>query len=100
MRTEKGTRKINDWEKAPGSVITCQKCGKMLQRSLQTDSVIICPRCGRPNYTYSENNITVQFPAVLLDSDNSRTNIMTAITALRKLWTSPIKGFVPGDEPD
>ena len=40
MRTEKGTRKINDWEKALGSVITCQKCGKMLQRSLQTDSVI------------------------------------------------------------
>ena len=57
MRTAKGTRNDHDWEKAPGKSVTCPVCGKMLQKSSQTNSVIYCPRCGYPSYTYLEDNI-------------------------------------------
>ncbi len=93
MSTVKGTKKNNDWEKAPGNVIVCQKCGKTLQKSIRTDSVIYCPRCGHANYSYLEDNISVQFPAVLLEADNSRKYIRTAIMALRELKRAPVKEY-------
>ena len=93
MRMTKGTRKINDWDKAPGSMITCQKCGKILQKSLQTNSVIYCPRCGFENYTYLENNMKMQFPAKLLDAENASEYIKAAVTAMQQLRSSPIREY-------
>lgn len=100
MRTVKGTRKVNEWEKAPGSYITCQKCGKILQKSLQTNSVIYCPRCGNENFVYLENSIKMQFPARLLEADNSTEYVKAAVIALRKLRTAPVKEFIPGMDPE
>ena len=93
MRTAKGIRKSNDWEKAPGSFISCQKCGKVLQKSLQTNSIIYCPRCGFENYTYLENNMKIQFPARLLDAENAAEHIKAAVTAMQKLRVSPIREY-------
>lgn len=42
-----------------GTAITCIKCGKLIQRSYQTDSTIICPYCGNPFYTYSRRGVVV-----------------------------------------
>jgi len=101
MRAAKETKKINDWEKAPGSAVTCHKCGKMLQRSLQTNSVIYCPRCGFENYTYLEGNMKVQFPARLLEAENAAEYLNTMVTAMQMLRRSPIReyGLLPEDDP-
>jgi len=93
MRTAKGTRKINDWEKAPGKTITCPECGKILQKSSQTNSVIYCPRCGYPSFTYLEDTIRIQCPARLLEAESAGDYIKTAITALQKLRSAPIRDY-------
>ena len=101
MRTVKETRKHSDWEKAPGNAITCHQCGKMLQKSLQTNSVIYCPRCGFENYTYLEGNMKVQFSARLLEAENAGEYIKMMITAMQKLRRSPIReyDYIPEDDP-
>lgn len=101
MRTAKGTRKINDWEKTPGKSITCPSCGKMLQKSTQTNSVIYCPRCSYPSFTFLEDNVMIQCSAGLLEADSAGEYIKAAITALRKLRRSPIREFeyIPEDDP-
>ena len=101
MRAGKGTRKITDWEKAPGKPITCPSCGRMLQKSTRTNSIIYCPRCSYPSFTYLENNILIQCPARLLEADNAEEYIMAAVESMQKLGRSPIRDYdyIPEDEP-
>ena len=101
MRTVKGTGKINAWENAPGKPITCPSCGKMLQRSTRTSSVIYCPRCSYPSFTYLDENIMIQCPARLLEADSAEEYIRAAVEAMQKLRRSPIRDYdyIPEDEP-
>lgn len=100
MRTAKGTRKISDWEKAPGKAISCPSCGKMLQKSTQTNSIIYCPRCSYPSFTFLEDNVMIQCSAGLLEADSAEKYIKTAIGAMQKLRRSPIReyDYIPEDD--
>ena len=40
-----------------GMAITCIRCGKVMQRSYQTDSKFICPYCGCGFYSYSREGV-------------------------------------------
>ena len=93
MRAGKGTGKIPVREEATGGMITCDKCGKTLQKSARTDSTIICPRCGYNNYVYLEDMIKIQFPAGLLKADHAYEYVSCAVTALRKLRRSPVREY-------
>lgn len=101
MRATKGTRKINDWEKAPGKPITCPSCGKMLQKSTRTNSVIYCPRCSYPSYTFLEDNVMIQCSARLLEAENAEDYIKAAVGAMQMLRQSPIREyeFILEDDP-
>lgn len=93
MRTAKVTRNSNDWEKAPGKSVTCPACGKMLQKSSQTNSVIYCPRCSYPSYTYLEDNVKIQCSARLLEAEDAMDYLKEAITALHKLRVAPVREY-------
>lgn len=101
MRTVKGTRKTTDWENAPGKPITCPSCGRMLQKSTRTNSIIYCPRCSYPSFTYLEDNILIQCPARLLEADNAEEYITAAVESMQKLTQSPIRdyGYISEDDP-
>lgn len=101
MRATKVTRKVNDWEKAPGNMITCPKCGKILQKSMQTNSIICCPRCGYENYTWQEGSMKMQCSASLLEAENAGDYLRTIVRAMQMLRQSPVReyDFIPEDDP-
>ena len=90
MSTAKGTGKAVEWDKIPGNPITCQHCGKILQKSLQTSSIIYCPRCGYQSYTFLKDNIEIQMPARLLEAENADECVKKAITYMMKLRSAPV----------
>ena len=101
MRTTKGTRKINVLENAPGRPITCPSCGKMLQKSTRTNSIMYCPRCAYPSFTFLEDNVMIQCSARLLEAECAEDYIKAAIIAMQKLRQSPIREyeFILEDDP-
>ena len=52
----------------PGYCVTCPKCGKVHQKSMATDSIIICTRCGYEYYVYLKNGVSIEMAASKLDS--------------------------------
>ena len=101
MRTTRVTRKNNDWENAPGRPITCPCCGKILQKSTRTNSIIYCPRCSYASFTFREDNVMIQCPARLLGAEKAEEHIKTAVGAMRMLQLSPIidYDYIPEDDP-
>ena len=101
MRTTRVTRKNNDWENAPGRPITCPCCGKILQKSTRTNSIIYCPRCSYASFTFLEDNVMIQCPARLLGAEKAEEHIKTAVGAMRMLQLSPIRDYdyIPEDDP-
>jgi len=43
--------------------VTCPKCGKVVQKTNATDSVVLCPRCSYEYYVYVGEGITVEIEA-------------------------------------
>ena len=59
---------MSDNRKNPGFVVTCPKCGKVHQKSITTESIILCPRCGYEFYSLLKNSVFISFPASQVDN--------------------------------
>ena len=46
---------MSDNRKSPGFYVTCPGCGKVHQKSIMTESIIVCPRCGYEFYSFLKN---------------------------------------------
>lgn len=97
MGAVKAMKRKDDWSSIPGSCITCTRCGKLYQKSLGTQSVIMCPRCGNREFTYLRNNILLQFPAVMLEAENAWDHLGEIDMALQSFAAEPVKDYVPAE---
>ena len=43
--------------KSSGYVVSCPNCGKVHQKSITTESIIVCSRCGYEYYLYLKNGV-------------------------------------------
>lgn len=59
---------MSDNRRGPGFVVTCPKCGKVHQKSIATESIIVCPRCGYEFYLLLKNSVYIGFPASQIDN--------------------------------
>ena len=59
---------MSDNRKSQDFYVTCPKCGKVHQKSITTESIIICPRCGYEFYSLLKNSVFIAFPASQVDN--------------------------------
>lgn len=59
---------MSDNRKSPGFYVTCPGCGKVHQKSIMTESIIVCPRCGYEFYSLLKNGVCISFPASQIDN--------------------------------
>ena len=58
---------MSDNRKSSGFVVSCPKCGKVHQKSITTESIIVCSRCGYEYYLYLKNGVYLGLPASQVD---------------------------------
>ena len=97
VRTSRGTRSRNEMNgiDARGRYIVCSVCGKMHLRSMTTDSILYCPKCGAKAYVSLKNDIIIKIPAALLDGEGARETLKNANQELQQLWYAPICDYYP-----
>lgn len=59
---------MSDNRRGRGFYVTCPACGKVHQKSITTESIIICPRCGYEFYSFLKNSVFIAFPASQVDN--------------------------------
>ncbi len=59
---------MSDNRRGSGFVVSCPKCGKVHQKSITTESIIICQRCGFEFYSLLKNSVFIAFPASQIDN--------------------------------
>lgn len=59
---------MSDNRKCPGFYVTCPGCGKVHQKSIMTESIIVCPRCSYEFYSFLKNGVVISFPASQIEN--------------------------------
>ena len=54
-----------------GYCVTCPKCGRIHQKSISTESIIVCNRCGYKYYVFLNKGITVERSATNAEDEKS-----------------------------
>ena len=52
-----------------GYCVTCPKCGRIHQKSISTESIIVCNRCGYKYYVFMNKGITVEMSATSAEDE-------------------------------
>ena len=79
---------MSDNRRGSGFVVTCPKCGKVHQKSITTESIIICPRCGYEFYSLLKNSVFIAFPASQIDNSQFFGQVKMLVSALDRLCPS------------
>ena len=78
---------MSDNRKNSGFFVNCPLCGKVHQKSITTESIIVCPRCGYEFYCLLKNGVYIGFPAAQMDN--------TQFFGQVKLLASTIDRLIP-----
>lgn len=76
---------MSDNRKSPGFYVTCPGCGKVHQKSIMTESIIVCPRCGYEFYSFLKNGVFISFPASQIDNSQFFGQVKLLASALDRL---------------
>ncbi len=79
---------MSDNRRGSGFVVTCPKCGKVHQKSITTESIIICPRCGYEFYSLLKNSVFIAFPASQVDNSQFFGQVKMLVSTLDRLCPS------------
>ena len=76
---------MTDNRKCPGFYVTCPSCGKVHQKSIMTESIIVCPRCSYEFYSFLKNGVEISFPASQIENAQFFRQVKTLASSLDKL---------------
>ena len=65
-----------------GYCVTCPKCGRIHQKSISTESIIVCNRCGFKYYVFLNKGITFEMPATNAEDEKSLERLRKYLLAL------------------
>lgn len=68
--------------------VTCPKCGRVIQKSFTTDSIIKCSKCSYEFYAYISDGVAIAMDAAKIDGRGYRKRLLTYVQALSNLKES------------
>lgn len=81
----------------PKSYVTCYKCGTLLLKAKESDSIVYCRKCGASELVYLKDWMLIRIPAKLMEAEGTKDRLMKASDWLGTLMDAQTAA-VPGNK--
>ena len=82
----------------PNSYVTCYKCGTLLLKARESESIVYCRKCGASELVYLKDWMLIRIPAKLMDAEGTGDRLLRAADWLGTLLDGQTAA-VPGKKP-